>query len=468
MSLVRYDSWERPLVGGKGPKLGLSLFSPSRSVSDQGPGSPLFLLSPTSQPSSPDKSPPSAGAAGASPFSRVPRKASLPLGGKPIRRQLSNGLSRFANESKDAQQAAALTLLERQRSFGAMSLGGRSNSLSGLSLPSLPDEEALDLNISDEMETDSADSATQSYPEPKSDTSTSQDIAESGFKRDVQAHSAAAAPEATDPQAEASANILLALSHRLNMYKMVTDHATTPVAVELSSPAGSVSCPGYPTITTGLASHAVQQLPSRNHTIETCLPKRSKKEASPGRSTGSAGPKGDSPTAAQGSFGLTASSSLVASCGSSRLGATACEAAAQICKAKRKTPEPQVAALKPDRRPASHGNEKVWPRRTSRHTPAVSAEASTTSPCSELPEEAGKKKKLGRKKLARQPCRGCGILETPQWRRGPDGKRNLCNKCGVRHRKGLLPPLPPYPEDVDATDRCPGYEGDSSAPGSPQ
>ncbi|KAJ2852145.1 hypothetical protein IWW36_000525 [Coemansia brasiliensis] len=38
---------------------------------------------------------------------------------------------------------------------------------------------------------------------------------------------------------------------------------------------------------------------------------------------------------------------------------------------------------------------------------------------------------------AAQPnsCRSCGISETPEWRRGPDGARTLCNACGLHYAK---------------------------------
>jgi hypothetical protein len=29
-------------------------------------------------------------------------------------------------------------------------------------------------------------------------------------------------------------------------------------------------------------------------------------------------------------------------------------------------------------------------------------------------------------------CHSCEILDTPEWRRGPDGQRTLCNACGLR------------------------------------
>ncbi|CAG8731262.1 284_t:CDS:2, partial [Gigaspora rosea] len=28
-------------------------------------------------------------------------------------------------------------------------------------------------------------------------------------------------------------------------------------------------------------------------------------------------------------------------------------------------------------------------------------------------------------------CHSCNISETPEWRRGPDGARTLCNACGL-------------------------------------
>ncbi|GBF96886.1 hypothetical protein Rsub_09891 [Raphidocelis subcapitata] len=34
-------------------------------------------------------------------------------------------------------------------------------------------------------------------------------------------------------------------------------------------------------------------------------------------------------------------------------------------------------------------------------------------------------------------CGNCGTAVTPQWRRGPDGPKTLCNSCGVRYQRGL-------------------------------
>ncbi|CAG8824341.1 28447_t:CDS:2, partial [Racocetra persica] len=32
-------------------------------------------------------------------------------------------------------------------------------------------------------------------------------------------------------------------------------------------------------------------------------------------------------------------------------------------------------------------------------------------------------------------CHSCNISETPEWRRGPDGARTLCNACGLHFAK---------------------------------
>ncbi|KAJ1841362.1 hypothetical protein LPJ73_006144, partial [Coemansia sp. RSA 2703] len=48
-----------------------------------------------------------------------------------------------------------------------------------------------------------------------------------------------------------------------------------------------------------------------------------------------------------------------------------------------------------------------------------------------------KSRKRSKKSDAAQPntCRSCGISETPEWRRGPDGARTLCNACGLHYAK---------------------------------
>lgn len=37
-----------------------------------------------------------------------------------------------------------------------------------------------------------------------------------------------------------------------------------------------------------------------------------------------------------------------------------------------------------------------------------------------------------------QKCHSCGTTETPEWRRGPDGARTLCNACGLRKYEPAL------------------------------
>lgn len=32
-------------------------------------------------------------------------------------------------------------------------------------------------------------------------------------------------------------------------------------------------------------------------------------------------------------------------------------------------------------------------------------------------------------------CRDCGTVESPEWRKGPDGPKSLCNACGLRYAK---------------------------------
>ena len=49
----------------------------------------------------------------------------------------------------------------------------------------------------------------------------------------------------------------------------------------------------------------------------------------------------------------------------------------------------------------------------------------------EIPAEPDERKRRGR---AAPPgrCHSCNRAETPEWRRGPDGARTLCNSCGIR------------------------------------
>ncbi|PVG04302.1 hypothetical protein CPB86DRAFT_212248 [Serendipita vermifera] len=48
-----------------------------------------------------------------------------------------------------------------------------------------------------------------------------------------------------------------------------------------------------------------------------------------------------------------------------------------------------------------------------------------------------KSKYMKRSKKTQPPkkCSSCGIKETPEWRKGPDGPRSLCNACGLHYAK---------------------------------
>ncbi|KAF9267992.1 GATA-domain-containing protein, partial [Marasmius fiardii PR-910] len=65
--------------------------------------------------------------------------------------------------------------------------------------------------------------------------------------------------------------------------------------------------------------------------------------------------------------------------------------------------------------------------RTKRATTTAGAVANTGQPKSKY-----------RKRSATTPpgkCHSCNIRETPEWRRGPDGPRTLCNACGLHYAK---------------------------------
>ncbi|KAI8064761.1 hypothetical protein BC940DRAFT_305321 [Gongronella butleri] len=46
-----------------------------------------------------------------------------------------------------------------------------------------------------------------------------------------------------------------------------------------------------------------------------------------------------------------------------------------------------------------------------------------------------RQKRRGRRAAFQGRCHSCNISETPEWRRGPDGARTLCNACGLRKLK---------------------------------
>ncbi|KDE06528.1 hypothetical protein MVLG_03177 [Microbotryum lychnidis-dioicae p1A1 Lamole] len=46
-----------------------------------------------------------------------------------------------------------------------------------------------------------------------------------------------------------------------------------------------------------------------------------------------------------------------------------------------------------------------------------------------------KKKKKPRVEEGEFVCRDCGTVDSPEWRKGPDGPKSLCNACGLRYAK---------------------------------
>jgi hypothetical protein len=74
--------------------------------------------------------------------------------------------------------------------------------------------------------------------------------------------------------------------------------------------------------------------------------------------------------------------------------------------------------------------------------------------------------RTGSSAMSRDPnrkCEVCGTSETPQWRRGPGGKRTLCNACGVKWSSGRLifptsSPGSPFPFVYTDTDHVESSE----------
>lgn len=53
------------------------------------------------------------------------------------------------------------------------------------------------------------------------------------------------------------------------------------------------------------------------------------------------------------------------------------------------------------------------------------------------PVHQEKRRRGGRKKKASTVCTQCELTQTPEWRRGPQGLRTLCNACGLYYLKLL-------------------------------
>lgn len=67
--------------------------------------------------------------------------------------------------------------------------------------------------------------------------------------------------------------------------------------------------------------------------------------------------------------------------------------------------------------------------------PDVIMEKLETAPRRSIKKAAGGQKAKKRRSSLQLPgdvyCRLCGTRETPEWRRGPDGLKSLCNACGI-------------------------------------
>lgn len=51
------------------------------------------------------------------------------------------------------------------------------------------------------------------------------------------------------------------------------------------------------------------------------------------------------------------------------------------------------------------------------------------------PKSKYRKRSSGQRATPPGKCHSCNIRETPEWRRGPDGARTLCNACGLHYAK---------------------------------
>jgi len=73
------------------------------------------------------------------------------------------------------------------------------------------------------------------------------------------------------------------------------------------------------------------------------------------------------------------------------------------------------------------------------HTALGPSQSASSSRLSTAPSDAarhvGKKRKKTRPVIADLVCRQCGTNSSPEWRRGPDGPKTLCNACGLLYAK---------------------------------
>jgi len=80
-----------------------------------------------------------------------------------------------------------------------------------------------------------------------------------------------------------------------------------------------------------------------------------------------------------------------------------------------------------ENKPQSTAEQDMELIRTKRATSTAGTNGSTGQP----------KSKYRKRSRATPPgkCHSCNIRETPEWRRGPDGARTLCNACGLHYAK---------------------------------
>ncbi|PWZ25798.1 GATA transcription factor 11 [Zea mays] len=73
-----------------------------------------------------------------------------------------------------------------------------------------------------------------------------------------------------------------------------------------------------------------------------------------------------------------------------------------------------------------------------------------------------------RNREVQRTCSHCQSSKTPQWREGPDGRRTLCNACGLRYKSHRLVPEYRAAESMTPRDLHPnaGLVGTSSGPSS--
>ncbi|KAJ6623959.1 hypothetical protein B0H10DRAFT_1943466 [Mycena sp. CBHHK59/15] len=91
-------------------------------------------------------------------------------------------------------------------------------------------------------------------------------------------------------------------------------------------------------------------------------------------------------------------------------------------------PYPTPTDTKPSPPPQTTAEQDMELIRTKRATTAAGGSGAGT----------GQPKSKYRKRSRATPpgkCHSCNIRETPEWRRGPDGARTLCNACGLHYAK---------------------------------